>query len=247
MRTEDKESLHLCWAGTRRTRPVPYQGVTTGVSVVTDETEHGGERHPPRSRSGTCTRVFRVAACRRRCFFTAHPGQVLGFIGPNGAGKTTTMRIRATLDLPTPGGCLICGESVIDKPDGCGGFRGFHAGLVRPLPEHEHLRYLDFFARAYGLREHRDEKRLNGSRFHRAGRPGQQPDRYALQGHVARCVWVARYPRPSVILDEPAAGLDPGARVELRELIRLLASKLQKPVLISSHILTELGRSVTAW
>ncbi|HAA60700.1 MAG TPA: hypothetical protein DCE39_07195, partial [Planctomycetaceae bacterium] len=144
----------FCWAGTRRTRPGHYQGVTTGVSVVTDETEHGGEA-PPSSPSIEIRHLHRFFGSLRAVddvSFTAHPGQVLGFIGPNGAGKTTTMRILATLDLPTAGDALICGESVIDKPDGVRRVLGFMPDSFGRYPNMNISEYLDFFARAYGLR-----------------------------------------------------------------------------------------------
>jgi ABC-2 type transport system ATP-binding protein len=159
--------------------------------------------------------------------FTAWPGQVVGFIGPNGAGKTTAMRILATLDLPTAGDAFVEGYSVVDDPD-----------KVRKVE------YLDFYARAYGFKgaARRDavERVLTFTELDRI--PEKPID--TLSKGLAQRLGLARTlihdPRV-LVLDEPAAGLDPRARVELRELIHLLAINLHKTVLISSHILTELS------
>jgi len=216
------------------------------VSVVTDETEHGGEA-PPSSPSIEIRHLHRFFGSLRAVddvSFTAHPGQVLGFIGPNGAGKTTTMRILATLDLPTAGDALICGESVIDKPDGVRRVLGFMPDSFGRYPNMNISEYLDFFARAYGLRgASRREAVERVLDFTELGDLVNKPIDTLSKGMSQRlCLGRTLIHDPDVlILDEPAAGLDPRARVELRELIRLLASKLQKTVLISSHILTELG------
>lgn len=84
--------------------------------------------------------------------FKAYPGQVLGFIGPNGAGKTTAMRIIATLDTPTAGDAFVCGHSVIDDPDKVRRVLGFMPDHFGKYQNMNVIEYLDFFARAYGLR-----------------------------------------------------------------------------------------------
>ncbi len=174
----------------------------------------------------------------------AHPGQVLGFIGPNGAGKTTTMRILATLDLPTAGDALICGESVIDEPDRVRQVLGFMPDSFGRYPNMNIVEYFDFFARAYGFRgaKRRDavERVID---FTELGPVSNKQINTLSKGMSQRlCLGRTLVHDPDVlILDEPAAGLDPRARVELRELIQLLARELDKTVLISSHILTELG------
>tara|TARA_B100000029_G_scaffold350200_1_gene342610 strand:- start:31 stop:1053 length:1023 start_codon:yes stop_codon:yes gene_type:complete len=176
--------------------------------------------------------------------FMAHPGQVLGFIGPNGAGKTTTMRILATLDLPTAGDALICGESVIDEPDRVRQVLGFMPDSFGRYPNMNIVEYFDFFARAYGFRgaKRRDavERVID---FTELGPVSNKQINTLSKGMSQRlCLGRTLVHDPDVlILDEPAAGLDPRARVELRELIQLLARELDKTVLISSHILTELG------
>jgi ABC-2 type transport system ATP-binding protein len=176
--------------------------------------------------------------------FTAWPGQVVGFIGPNGAGKTTAMRILATLDLPTAGDAFVEGYSVVDDPDKVRKVLGFMPDAFGRYPNVNIVEYLDFYARAYGFKgaARRDavERVLTFTELDRI--PEKPID--TLSKGLAQRLGLARTlihdPRV-LVLDEPAAGLDPRARVELRELIHLLAINLHKTVLISSHILTELS------
>src|SRR3954470_21252383 len=84
--------------------------------------------------------------------FEVGKGQVFGFIGPNGAGKTTTMRILATLDTPTAGDAFVHGHSVIDEPDVVRRKLGFMPDAFGKYPNMDVVEYLDFFARAYGLK-----------------------------------------------------------------------------------------------
>lgn len=176
--------------------------------------------------------------------FKAYPGQVMGFIGPNGAGKTTTMRILATLDVPTAGDAFVGGYSVVDDPDKARKILGFMPDSFGKYANVDVVEYLDFFARAYGLKgaARRDaiERVLV---FTELRKLAEKPINTLSKGMSQRLgLGRTLIHDPAVlILDEPAAGLDPRARVELRELINLLASELKKTVLISSHILTELG------
>ena len=176
--------------------------------------------------------------------FSTYPGQVMGFIGPNGAGKTTSMRILATLDLPTAGDALVCGYSVIDDADQVRRVLGFMPDSYGRYPNMNVVEYLDFFARAYGFRgsARRDavERVMD---FSELG-PLAEKEIDTLSKGMAQRLGLGRtliHDPDVLVLDEPAAGLDPRARVELRELIRLLATEMNKTVLISSHILTELG------
>lgn len=176
--------------------------------------------------------------------FTAYPGQVMGFIGPNGAGKTTTMRILATLDTPTAGDAFVCGYSVVDDPDKVRGILGFMPDAFGKYQNVNVVEYLDFFGRAYGLRGEKLKDALERVLVFTELRKLAEKPIDTLSKGMSQRLGLGRtliHDPQVLILDEPAAGLDPRARVELRELIHLLAKDLKKTVLISSHILTELG------
>ena len=175
--------------------------------------------------------------------FEVPRGQVFGYIGPNGAGKTTSMRILATLDLPTYGDALVDGFSVINDPDRVRHRLGFMPDSFGTYPNVNCYEYLDFFARAYGLLgrdRHRAIRQTMG--FTGLDRLAEKAIRGLSKGMKQRlCLGRALIHDPAVlVLDEPAAGLDPRARIELREMIRQLAAD-GKTILISSHILTELA------
>jgi ABC-2 type transport system ATP-binding protein len=175
--------------------------------------------------------------------FAVYPGEVFGYIGPNGAGKTTSMRILATLDEPSQGDALVDGFSVTEDPDRVRrrlGFMPDYFGTYDNVDVHE---YLDFFARAYGLRGSERSKAIAFVKdFTGLDKLERKPISGLSKGMKQRlCLGRTMIHDPSVmVLDEPAAGLDPRARIELREMINRLAD-LGKAVLISSHILTELA------
>ncbi len=175
--------------------------------------------------------------------FKVQPGEVFGFIGPNGAGKTTTMRILSTLDTPDDGEAWVDGFSVIDDPDRVRRRLGFMPDGFGTYPNVTCEEYLDFFARSYGLKgRERRESLQKVMSFTQLDRLAQKPVDGLSKGMKQRlCLGRAMVHDPSVlILDEPAAGLDPRARIELREMIVRLADE-GKALLISSHILTELA------
>jgi ABC-2 type transport system ATP-binding protein len=175
--------------------------------------------------------------------FNVKRGQVFGFIGPNGAGKTTTMRILATLDLPQQGDVRVDGVSVIEEPEMARKLTGFmpdYAGVYSTTTVEE---YLDFFARSNGLRG--DARRSAVEGVIEFMGIGELRDRHVerlskgLKQRVALGRAIIHNPQ-LLVLDEPAANLDPRARIEFRTLIRELAAD-GKTVLLSSHILTELS------
>jgi len=169
--------------------------------------------------------------------------QVFGFIGPNGAGKTTSMRILATLDQPTDGDAFVDGFSVCDDPDRVRRRLGFMPDYFGTYANMNVREYLDFFARAYGLRGAERRRALNYTMaFTQLDQLAAKPINGLSKGMKQRlCLGRTMIHDPAVlILDEPAAGLDPRARIELREMIRRLASD-GKTILVSSHILTELA------
>ena len=174
--------------------------------------------------------------------FSFDSGHVFGFVGPNGAGKTTTMRIISTIEEPTSGDVLLNGISVCEEPELARRTVGY---VPDTLPAHADMtvyEYLDFYARAYGLR---GKKRAQAvAAIEEFTNVGGIRDKHlkALSKGMKQRVTLGRaliYDPDVLVLDEPAAGLDPRARVELRELLMLLAER-KKAILISSHILTEL-------
>lgn len=170
-------------------------------------------------------------------------GDIFGFVGPNGAGKTTTMRILATLDDPTEGNAYINGVSLVDDPEKARRLVGF---MPDTLPAHRDMtvhEYLDFFARAYDLRGAARRSVVDSVEQFTNLKGIRDKLLRALSKGMKQRVSLARamvHDPPVLVLDEPAAGLDPRARVELRELLKVLADR-GKAILISSHILTELA------
>ncbi len=175
--------------------------------------------------------------------FEVYRGQVFGYIGPNGAGKTTSMRVLATLDLPTAGDAFVDGFSVVDVPDRVRGRLGFMPDYFGTYANVNVREYLDFFARAYRLRGREREKAVAAvMEFTGLDVLADKPIDGLSKGMKQRlCLGRALIHDPAVmVLDEPAAGLDPRARIEVRRMIRQLAND-GKAILISSHILTELA------
>lgn len=188
-------------------------------------------------------RVFDNVHAVKDLNFDIHRGQVVGFIGANGAGKTTTMRIMATLDSPTSGTVRVAGVNVMDRPEKVRRLIGWmpdHYGTYSCMTVYE---YLDFFARAYGFK--RAERRARVEEvmdFADLLVLADRPMNKLSKGMGQRlCFGRMLLPDPEfMILDEPAAGLDPKARLEFKNLVRLLAQR-GKTLFISSHILSELG------
>jgi ABC-2 type transport system ATP-binding protein len=175
--------------------------------------------------------------------FELEAGTILGFIGPNGAGKSTTMRILATLDTPTAGQVTMDGHSLVDTPDKVRPLIGYMPDRYGTYDDVTVLEFLDFFARAYGLQGRTRAKRVDSVMEFTGLRPLADKLTSALSKGMKQRVALGRtllHDPKLLILDEPADGLDPRARIELRELLRALADQ-GKAVLISSHILTELA------
>jgi ABC-2 type transport system ATP-binding protein len=180
--------------------------------------------------------------------FSFSSGEIVGFVGPNGAGKSTTMRIIATLDEPTSGDVFLDDISVVQDPDKAHRLIGY---VPDALPSHRDIsvhEYLDFFARAYGIRASARKKVVESIEEFTNLLGIREKHLNALSKGMKNRVSVARalvHDPAVLIMDEPAAGLDPRARIELRELLKVLCGQ-GKAILISSHILTELAEICTA-
>ena len=174
--------------------------------------------------------------------FAVAPGEICGFIGPNGAGKTTTMRVCATLDLPDSGDVFIDGRSILEAPRIARHKLGFMPDAYGAYSYTTVADYLDFFARAYQLGHDRHATIARLVEFTSLGDMLGKNTTALSKGMRQRlCLAKTLLSDPAIlILDEPAAGLDPRARIELRELVKALA-EMGKAILISSHILAELG------
>ncbi len=179
---------------------------------------------------------------------TIDEGEVFGFIGPNGAGKTTTMRILTTLLKPTSGKAWVAGESVIDNPRAVRRNIGYMPDFFGVYDDMKVWEYLDFFAACYDIPA--------------VTRLGMIDDLLALVdlGHkkdafvdslsrgMKQRLCLARtlaHDPQVLILDEPASGLDPRARIEMRELLREL-KLMGKTIFFSSHILSEVADICTS-
>jgi ABC-2 type transport system ATP-binding protein len=176
------------------------------------------------------------------------PGEIFGLVGPNGAGKTTTLRILATLLRPDAGSAEIDGWSVTRNPDEVRRVLGFMPDAFGVYDDMKVWEYLDFFARCYGLAAP-VRRRMIGDLLELVDLASKR-DAYVQtlsRGMQQRlCLAHALVHDPQVLLlDEPASGLDPRARVELRELLRELRS-MGKTIVISSHILPELEELCTS-
>jgi ABC-2 type transport system ATP-binding protein len=175
-------------------------------------------------------------------------GEIFGLVGPNGAGKTTILRMLATLLVPTAGDAEIAGASVRRDPTAVRRVLGFMPDVFGVYDDMKVWEYLDFFARCYGLTAAR-RRRMIGDLLELVDLADKR-ETYVQglsRGMQQRlCLAHALVHDPSVLLlDEPASGLDPRARVELRELLRELRT-LGKTILISSHILPELEELCTS-
>ena len=179
---------------------------------------------------------------------TIEEGEIFGLVGPNGAGKTTMLRMLATLLMPTSGDATVAGESIRRNPQAVRRVLGYMPDAFGVYDDMKVWEYLDFFGRCYGLGP-AQRKRMIGDLLELVD---LAPKREAYVSSLSRgmqqrlCLAHALVHDPKVLLlDEPASGLDPRARVELRELLRELRS-LGKTIVISSHILPELEELCTS-
>jgi ABC-2 type transport system ATP-binding protein len=170
-------------------------------------------------------------------------GDVFGFIGPNGSGKTTTMRMIATLLSPDYGEAYVCGKSIYSDPREIRRLVGYMPDFFGVYDDMTVIEYLEFFASAYRINgpDRRkiceDKLELVDMAFKRDAMVNQLSRGQTQRIGLARTL----LHEPQVLLlDEPASGLDPRARIEIRNLLKKLG-ELKKTVIVSSHILPELA------
>jgi ABC-2 type transport system ATP-binding protein len=189
------------------------------------------------------SRVFGELKAVDEVTFSIEKGSIFGFIGPNGAGKTTTMRIVATLDQPTRGDAIVGGYSAVEAPEKVRPLIGYMPDRYGTYSDTTVWEMLDFFARAYGLKGAERTRRVDAVMEFSGLAPLRDRITTSLSKGMKQRVAMGRalLNEPELlVLDEPADGLDPRARIELRELLKALAAQ-GKAILISSHILSELS------
>jgi ABC-2 type transport system ATP-binding protein len=174
-------------------------------------------------------------------------GAVFGFIGPNGAGKTTTMRIIATLLKPTAGEAWVAGHAVTREPKAIRRVVGWMPDMFGVYDNMQCWEYLDFFAASYEIPADRRKRLINELLEIVDLGHKHNENVMGLSRGMKQRLSLARamvHDPKLLILDEPASGLDPRARIELRELLKELRS-MGKTIMISSHILAELAEMCT--
>lgn len=170
-------------------------------------------------------------------------GELHGFVGPNGAGKTTAMRILATLMKPTSGDVRVDEVSVTSQPERARLLVGYMPDFFGVYDNLKAWEYLDLYAGCVGMSVKERRKRIDDM----LALTELEDKREAYVDHLSRgmkqrlCLARAMMHDPKLlILDEPASGMDPRARAEMREILKNI-SHMGKTVLISSHILPELA------
>jgi ABC-2 type transport system ATP-binding protein len=189
------------------------------------------------------TKTYGDLYALNRLTLKLEPGDVYGFIGPNGAGKTTTMRILATLLNPTWGEGFVCGHSIHTNPREIRRAVGYMPDFFGVYDDMKVIEYLEFFASAYRIggeaRRRKCDEVLDlvDLAFKREALVTSLSRGMTQRLGLAR---VLLHDPQVLLLDEPASGLDPRARIEMRRLLKKLRG-LGKTIMISSHILPELA------
>jgi ABC-2 type transport system ATP-binding protein len=173
---------------------------------------------------------------------TINQGDIFGFIGPNGAGKTTTMRILVTLLEPTRGRAMIDGLDVARNGQKVRRVIGYMPDFMGVYDDLKVFEYLEFFAAAFGIERSKRKSIVEGVLELTDLQSKKSATVDSLSRGMQQRLGLARvliHDPKVLILDEPASGLDPRARIEIRELLKEL-KRMGKTIMISSHILSEL-------
>ena len=174
-------------------------------------------------------------------------GAIYGFVGPNGAGKTSTMRMLTTLMLPTSGQAFVAGHEVTKDPRAVRRAIGYMPDFFGVYYDMKVWEYLDFFAACYEIPESERPQMINDllELVDLSARRDDMVDKLSRGMKQRLCLARTLAHDPQVlILDEPASGLDPRARIEIRELLVEL-SRMGKTIFFSSHILADVAEICT--
>jgi ABC-2 type transport system ATP-binding protein len=196
----------------------------------------------PAVRTTALTRAYGPMLALNALDLTVNRGDLFGFIGSNGAGKTTTLRILATFLAPTSGQATVLGHDVVRDADAVRHVIGYMPDFFGVYKDMEVTEYLDFFGACYKIPAVQREKTVNDV----LELVGLSEKKGALIGALSRGMQqrlglarVLIHDPQLLLLDEPASGLDPRARIEMMAILQEL-QRLGKTIIISSHILSEL-------
>jgi ABC-2 type transport system ATP-binding protein len=196
----------------------------------------------PAVQTNGLTRSYGTMIALNSLDLTVQRGDLFGFIGSNGAGKTTTLRILATFLTPTSGQALVLGHDVVREPDAVRHVIGYMPDFFGVYKDMEVTEYLDFFGACYRITTAQREKTVADV----LELVGLTEKKGALIGALSRGMQqrlglarVLIHDPQLLLLDEPASGLDPRARIEMMAILQEL-QRLGKTIIISSHILSEL-------
>lgn len=187
-------------------------------------------------------RMYGALAALQGLALTVNKGDLFGFIGSNGAGKTTTLRILATFLPPSSGRALIFGKDVVSEANAVRHIIGYMPDFFGVYKDMEATEYLDFFAACYKIPAQKRDQTVNDV----LELVGLSEKKGALIGALSRGMQqrlglarVLIHDPQLLLLDEPASGLDPRARIEMMAILQEL-QRMGKTIIISSHILSEL-------
>jgi ABC-2 type transport system ATP-binding protein len=188
------------------------------------------------------TRTYGQMVALNSLDLTVFKGDLFGFIGSNGAGKTTTLRILATFLTPTSGQAIVLGRDVVREADAVRHVIGYMPDFFGVYKDMEVTEYLDFFGACYKIPTLQREKTVNDV----LELVGLSEKKGTLIGALSRGMQqrlglarVLIHDPQVLLLDEPASGLDPRARIEMMAILQEL-QRMGKTIIISSHILSEL-------
>ena len=208
------------------------------------EVSRGSEKNSPVLCLENLTKRYGSFTALDNLTLSLNAGQILGLIGPNGAGKTTTIKILVGLIKPTSGKALIAGVDCLSDSRGIKRLVGYMPDKFGSYDNMRVREYLDFFASAFDMPVRERTKRID--QVMELTHTTYMKDRYveSLSHGMQQRVGLARtllHDPKFLILDEPVNGLDPQARIEMRDLLIELAAQ-GKSLLVTSHILPELAR-----